>query len=228
MSSISRLPFDKLGIAVLTNDGQFGAEYMQVIKHRIIDHALGLPHWDCNNLLKNQVRTSQVDPGRPREPNATMPSRNLSFLAGIYENLGYGRVELCEIPFKVALPSEQSEACKTLADEIPVTLPGVIDPSVPSLFAKWEGLGFQYIKLGHYNQSVFNFTAWSSNPTFDEAHPFWVANPAWGTLPTGEFAYDSGTFGLGLIGNIWGAGTDVKSPAGDTPRERAEVWFDKI
>jgi hypothetical protein len=39
---VTRLPFDGIGIAVLTNDGNYGSYFGEAIKYRIIDAALGL------------------------------------------------------------------------------------------------------------------------------------------------------------------------------------------
>jgi hypothetical protein len=43
------MPFDNLGIAVLTNDGMFGGVICEVVKWRLFDDALGLERvdWDA-------------------------------------------------------------------------------------------------------------------------------------------------------------------------------------
>lgn len=41
-SQVTRLPFDGLGIAVLTNDNEYGSFYLESIKFRIIDAVMGL------------------------------------------------------------------------------------------------------------------------------------------------------------------------------------------
>jgi hypothetical protein len=47
-SIISRLPFDNLGVAILTNDGLFGGVIGDVIRFRLLDDALGLERVDWN------------------------------------------------------------------------------------------------------------------------------------------------------------------------------------
>lgn len=42
-----------------------------------------------------------------------------------------------------------------------------------------------------------------------------------------EVVGDDTHIGLALSG-VWGAGSGISGPQGETPRERAEVWFDKI
>jgi hypothetical protein len=42
-----------------------------------------------------------------------------------------------------------------------------------------------------------------------------------------EFSYDGGIVGLGLRG-LWGAGVGVQSPDGETVKDRAEVWLEKV
>jgi hypothetical protein len=41
-SQVTRFPFDGLGIAVLTNDDDYGPLFREAIKFRIIDAAMGL------------------------------------------------------------------------------------------------------------------------------------------------------------------------------------------
>jgi hypothetical protein len=48
-SVISRMPFDNLGIAILTNDDLFGIAACEVIKWRLFDDALGLERVDWNS-----------------------------------------------------------------------------------------------------------------------------------------------------------------------------------
>jgi hypothetical protein len=50
-SQVTRLPFDGLGIAVLTNDDNYGPLFREAIKYRIIDAALGLEPVDWSARL---------------------------------------------------------------------------------------------------------------------------------------------------------------------------------
>ena len=47
-SQVSRLPYDNLGVAVLTNDHEFGVQIREIIKFRILDTLLGLQPADFN------------------------------------------------------------------------------------------------------------------------------------------------------------------------------------
>ena len=42
-----------------------------------------------------------------------------------------------------------------------------------------------------------------------------------------EFVVEGSKIGFGLTG-VWGAQPGVVGPQGDSVRERAEVWFDKV
>ncbi|TRM58482.1 beta-lactamase/transpeptidase-like protein [Schizophyllum amplum] len=141
-----------------------------------------------------------------------------------------------EAPLRERHPKEDGAAsdtadtseCGKLRATAPTVLPGVIDISVPTLLAKWDRLGANYLKLAHYDVGLFNVTMLKSAPTGNASEPFWVA----GTdddpdLANAEFAFDEagGALGFGLTGGIWGAGAGVPSPQGDTPQARAEVWF---
>lgn len=43
-----------------------------------------------------------------------------------------------------------------------------------------------------------------------------------------EFVVNGTEIGFGVTGGAWGAGDGVGDPQGNTVRERAEIWFDKI
>jgi len=47
-SSVSRLPYDNLALAVLYNDEDYGSSIMEIVKNRLIDEILGLPKIDWN------------------------------------------------------------------------------------------------------------------------------------------------------------------------------------
>jgi hypothetical protein len=49
VSVICRIPYDNLGIAVLTNDMDNGGNIMEVIKFRLLDEALGMTPIDWNS-----------------------------------------------------------------------------------------------------------------------------------------------------------------------------------
>lgn len=54
-SQITRLPFDNVGVAVLTNDDKYGMIIMEIIKFHLLDKALGLDTIDWNGRsVENQ------------------------------------------------------------------------------------------------------------------------------------------------------------------------------
>jgi hypothetical protein len=76
---IARLPDSKLGIAVFTNDDDYGASFMQVIKWRIIDTVLGMEpiDWDSRytcSLFAPSIshRDVQNESQGPREVQVTV------------------------------------------------------------------------------------------------------------------------------------------------------------
>lgn len=52
-SQVTRLPVDNVGVAVLTNDGDNGYFYKDIIKYRLIEEALGLESIDWNARFGN-------------------------------------------------------------------------------------------------------------------------------------------------------------------------------
>ncbi|KAK7054310.1 hypothetical protein VNI00_003503 [Paramarasmius palmivorus] len=51
-SRVARLPFDNIGVAVLTNDDDLGPIFNDIIKYRLIDEALGLEPFDWDTLQR--------------------------------------------------------------------------------------------------------------------------------------------------------------------------------
>lgn len=48
ISLITRLPFDNIGVAVLSNDNDYGDPITNIIRWRLLDQALGLEKVDWN------------------------------------------------------------------------------------------------------------------------------------------------------------------------------------
>lgn len=90
--------------------------------------------------------------GRP--PNATLPAVDFAALVGRYTNPGYGDLEFCLFP----APSSASSECQGMDEH----LPGILDPSVPTLVAKWDRLWSSHLKLAHYDGSIFNASTHTS------------------------------------------------------------------
>ncbi|KAG6826577.1 hypothetical protein H0H92_015277, partial [Tricholoma furcatifolium] len=90
-SLITRLPADNIGIAVLTNDQDYGSWWMRSIRYRLIDEALGLQYVDWDSRFK-EIALAVIPPlATPRAANATLPSLPFASLAGRYDNMGYGK-----------------------------------------------------------------------------------------------------------------------------------------
>ncbi|KAG7088848.1 hypothetical protein E1B28_012802 [Marasmius oreades] len=222
-SQLSRLPFDNVGVAVLTNDDDTGAIFNEIIKFRLIDGALGLEPYNWTDIMLEQLgQTSSVaTPGNASDP--TIPG-GFAALEGTYNNPGYGNWSLCLFD-----PSHQpSNACKELVANASTILPGGINSTIPTLLSPSSSIWFNYLKLEHVDGNVFSITGLFSYPTLnDTKQPFWTrVSSAPG--PQAEFFSLNGTIGFGLSGGIWGAGLGVPDPQGDTPQDRSEVWMEKI
>ncbi|KAG6886938.1 hypothetical protein C0995_003070 [Termitomyces sp. Mi166 len=225
-SLVTRLPFDNLGFAVLSNDQDYGLLLMNVIRYQ-------------------QLVTSAVPPppAFPRPPNATLPSVPLTSLSGIYDDGGYGESELCYV--SSVYPTE-SESCRELNAYLSVILPGAVEPGVPTFIIRWDSPWASHLKLSHFNENQFNISALLSvvslffpvlwlpmlmqgvaQPNKDqESEPFWTYSSQSPGV-NAEFVVNGSHIGLAFTG-IWGAGAGVSDPQGPTVRDRAEVWFDKV
>ncbi|ESK87216.1 beta-lactamase [Moniliophthora roreri MCA 2997] len=229
-SRITRLPDSKFGVAVFTNDHDYGSYLHEIIKFRIIDSFHGLEPVDWDSRMKHLLREAhekRISREKPRPKNPNPPPLPLERLAGLYRNPGYGDIELCYVNRRSRV---QSESCRKLVDEQPVVLPGAINDSVPTLLTRWDRYWDSHAKLEHFDGSFFNFTELDSRPTDDESDPYWTGTiQATGDELTAEFVVDAdGIVGFGITGGIWGAGEGVHGPVGNSVQERAEVWFNKV
>ncbi|KAK1222394.1 hypothetical protein PQX77_014727 [Marasmius sp. AFHP31] len=231
-TQMTRFPDLKLGIAVFSNDDDHGSSFIEVIKYRIIDAALGLPAIDWNTRYKDTVHKVFDDFQTrivSRPPNSAPPPVPYESLTGIYSNAGYGRLELCLFG-----GSKQSDSCQRVIDEVPTVLPGAVDSTVPTLIAKWDRFRSTHVKLEHFDGFLFNLTALESRPIDDREsdESYWTAYSFLGNVITAQFVMDIGengrVVGFGSFGGLWGASPLVEDSAEGGSREAAEVFFDKL
>lgn len=130
-----------------------------IAKHRLeqqVSHP-GQSKSSCEHLKSGDARyKAEVSNSRrrptPRPAVPSPPSSGFAALAGKYENLGYGSIELCRVP--PTLPS--SNACWLLAATVHITLPGAINPDIPTFIAKWDKTWSSHIKFAHFDGNIFN------------------------------------------------------------------------
>ncbi|KAL0571496.1 hypothetical protein V5O48_010472, partial [Marasmius crinis-equi] len=173
-TQMTHLPDAKLGVAVFSNDDNYGASLKEVIKYRIIDAALGLPAIDWDTRYKDVIRDSyKTSQSRivPRPAHPSPPPASFERLAGRYKNGGYGGIELC-----FADGAKQSVSCQDNLDELSTVLPGVVDSTIPTLIAKWDKFWSTHIKLEHFDGPLFNVTILESRPTDNADDPYWLQN----------------------------------------------------
>ncbi|KAK1235671.1 hypothetical protein PQX77_001091 [Marasmius sp. AFHP31] len=224
-SRLVRLPFDNIGIAVLTNDEDTGVAFDIVIQYRLMDEALGLEPFDWETPASELLTSIFGSIPTARPDNSSDPSVPGGFasLEGTYNHPGYGDWSFCLFE-----PAKQpSEACKDFAANLSTTIPGGIDPEIPTLVAPVTSIWFDYVQLQHFDGNVFNVTFLSSYPTLNDTdQPFWTFVQRVPFLA--EVGSSGDTVGLGFSGGFWGAGPGVPEPQGTTLEERSEVWFEKV
>jgi hypothetical protein len=99
-SAMSWLPNDKAGVVVLTNsESRLGG----VIENTVIDELIGLKNktdWVASQKEKEVLAKKTLEEKTAsfwaKQVKATQPSHPLSAYTGVYENRGYGRVEVSE------------------------------------------------------------------------------------------------------------------------------------
>ncbi|ESK87477.1 beta-lactamase [Moniliophthora roreri MCA 2997] len=219
-SQVSRLPYDKLGVAVLLNDNEFGAYMRDVLVYGIIDRALGLEPVDLTTPTQKALISGAKQP-TSRPSDAPEPSvGTISSLVGEYKAPGYGSsLKLCAF-----IPNEQpTEECQAMVAGKPI-----VDPTIPTLLAEISSPLATHISLRHFSGNYFNLTSLYVLPTGDESRPFWASST--GNPRLAEFAMDeSGVVGFGITGNFWTAGgsAGTREPVGDTVKDRAEVYYSR-
>ncbi|KAL0574601.1 hypothetical protein V5O48_007351 [Marasmius crinis-equi] len=230
-TQMTRLPDAKLGLAVFTNDDNFGTNLMEIIKYRIIDAALGLPAIDWESRHKDEIRNFyEVVSSRrlPRPADPAPPPASFEELAGRYYNVGYDGIELCFVN-----NSKQSASCQEIIGELPTVLPGAVNFGVPTLIAKWDKFRTTHLKLEHFDGPLFNATMLESQLTGDEDDPYRTGEARTSdsalSFPTAEFVVEkSGIHGVGFFGGFWGIGPEVTNIVEGRSREAAEAFFDRL
>ncbi|KAL1701299.1 beta-lactamase/transpeptidase-like protein [Schizophyllum commune] len=254
-TQIIRFPNEKFGLAVLVNDDTYGTQMHEIVKWRIVDAHLGLQPIDWSGRAKSRLLKAREEKPKllPRPENATLPSgldgwydnpgygrflfcsmgtKDADSAQDTYTQMNFAGNNAQAFPQNkrpkdaLAPASAEASACSKLRESADVLLPGVVDPSVPTLLARWDRVWSTHIKLAHYDGGIFNVTILDSVPTGNASEPYWVG----GTdedpdLANAEFAFDllGQPLGFGLTGGLWGAGAGVPSPSGSTPQERAEA-----
>ncbi|KAG5643183.1 hypothetical protein DXG03_001387 [Asterophora parasitica] len=232
-TQISRLPNENIGVSVLTNDHEYGKVIGEIIKNHIIDKALGLDPIDWNSRYKT-VKSQTPVRATPRPESATPPSANFTAIAGVYNNDGYGQIELCLVtPEFPNLNFATNSSCGEVTSNLTTILPGGIRPGIPTLIAEVNSPWFSHIRVEHFNADLFNISLLISTPANDTAKPYWTFNDksASDNAIIGELDVEGDRIGFGFAGfwaGLWdGAEAGVPKPLGDTVRERAEVYWDK-
>ncbi|KAG6810844.1 hypothetical protein H0H92_010109 [Tricholoma furcatifolium] len=222
---VTRLPFDNIGVAVLTNDNDYGTFWCESIRYRLLDEALNLTYVDWDSRIKQLAYELLPLPATPRPANATLPSASFASLAGVYENAGYGQAEFCYVS---SPDPKQSEACKALASNASTILPGAVQEGIPTFIAAWDSPWATHIMLNHFDGNFFNVTPLiSAHDPNNSSEPYWTYGvSALDSGASAEFQVDGDQIAFGFFG-IWGAGGGIPDPQGNTLQERAEVWLEK-
>ncbi|KAJ7579245.1 beta-lactamase/transpeptidase-like protein [Mycena floridula] len=224
-TQITRFPFDNFGIAVFSNDDNFGSSLIEIVKYRVIDSVFGLEPIDWDTRMKAEAleqfndAQSRVVP-RPSDPSAS--SGDFVNLAGKYHNSGYGDIELCLVS------APHSASCRDTLREASTILPGIDQDSPSTFLARWDRFWSSHLLLQHFDGNLFNMSALASR-MIPRTREFWTDHVSRDQIITAgfDFASNGQVAGFGFTG-IWGAGAGIRGPDGDTAEERAEVWFEKV
>lgn len=203
LTLIARLPEVGVGVAILTNDADFGFFAFYVAFAAILDDLLGLtlrdtePDWFALYLSSA--------PG-PAKQDGKEPEYGLSAVPGTYEGAGYGTIELAPLdetdPMQARFPAELERF--GLANRHVFVAPYKRIFSTHLVFSHWDG--------PHFNWTIF--IAHDQNQGFGK-----------GTHGSGSAVIT--LEGIGMFGRFStpGAGIPTREPVVDNVEEACEVWF---
>lgn len=161
------------------------------------------------------------------QPAMPLPaSRPFASFAGTYSHHAYGTYDICELPSASTAPSARCHISDVRWKEVQNANVSTGNPSLGVAISAAIG---NFIQLDHFSENIFNVTVFeiTTAPKSDEIV---VVPPSFDEpKPTLEFSLDQrGQIdGFGLT-RVWGEGSGVPLPKGDTVKERAEVWFDRL
>ncbi|KAJ7210967.1 beta-lactamase/transpeptidase-like protein [Mycena rebaudengoi] len=229
-SQVTRLPFDGIGIAVLTNDGNYGSYFGEAIKYRIIDAALGLDAVDwsaryqasVSAAVRIRLNATTTPPGVP------LPPSTITSMARKYRNPGYGPdIELCAIDGGAS--ASTSTHCAALTSHLNTTFPTYVARA--TLVWEWDRLAGTYARLTHFKGAVFNVSGWLAVPMKNTSFAEYFLQDSGMGDSTVEFAFNGSANGkvkgFGIKGKFWGAMVP-EEPVGEGVRGSSEVWFDAV
>ncbi|KAJ7895579.1 beta-lactamase/transpeptidase-like protein [Mycena olivaceomarginata] len=155
-TQVTRFPSENFGVSVLSNEDDLGVSIMESIKYHIIDEVFGLEAIDWPARYRTSRAKAIPPPPLARAKDAPAPAVPYAALAGAYTHPAYGTIDFCLF----AENKTTGSACASLAEDVAAArLPGVIEPEVPTLLARWDTMVTNYIRLAHYAGDLFNLTA---------------------------------------------------------------------
>ncbi|EJD48201.1 beta-lactamase/transpeptidase-like protein [Auricularia subglabra TFB-10046 SS5] len=201
-SQIIRFPNDNLGIAILTNEDSHGVYLYDAIKWRLTEDLLALPvrvDWNSRNKAANEESLKRAaEDEAGRLP--TPPDAPLPDVTIDRLSATYSNPAYGKLPLRVTGDGIMRAWTENLG-------------GVPSLLA-----------LKHFSGNRFNATVTSYTTPLGEDERVVLGFERFDA----EFEIVDGVVkGFGVWGGLWGAGLGVPPPAGDGPRDKAEVWFDR-
>ncbi|KZV81718.1 beta-lactamase/transpeptidase-like protein [Exidia glandulosa HHB12029] len=202
-SQIIRFSLDGLGIAILTNDDSHGVYVYEAIKWRIAEELLSTPvhvDWNSRNKAVNAKRLqAAVDERNARR--SSPPDAPLPDVTLEKLSATYFNPAYGKLSFKVK------------GD-------GVLRAWTDNL-----GGGPSMLALHHFSGNHFNASITLFELPLGESENVVVEDE----VVDAEFEIVDGRVkGFGVWGGLWGAGEGVPSPKGETPREKAEIWFERV
>ncbi|KAF7296905.1 F-box domain-containing protein [Mycena indigotica] len=224
---VTRLPYDQIGLVVLTNDDD-GVRVMEPVKFRIIDELLGFggnpTNWAERYLksVADGIRRNQDV--TPRPSPASIPSTPFSQMAGVFVHETYGAFQPCFISVERMVNTR----CQSILD-VPVVRQ-ILNASdnVPTFVVPFQRMLASYIRLAHFDGNLFNasmiWTTTSAAPTATSGDDVIVGLDRryvaeW--VPGDDVKEKDG---WAFKGDFWGKEGDVRDLEG-AGRASAEVWF---
>ena len=206
------------GVALMmaNNDDSLGTVMNEAVAYMVLDDLLGLEplDWD-DRIFGDELRVHTSYPAPPMDPRSP-PAQEV--LAGEYRNAGYGTLTL--VPSNHSSHNEPERSVMS-SPHRPVNITG------PILVARMQKGFATHVVFTHFDGPLFNWTL--VDPVLDRRGKK-TQESVGAVKGTGSALFLEREGGLGMFGNWWGQGEEVKQRrvVEEDVERMAEVWFDKV
>ncbi|KAF7320624.1 Beta-lactamase domain-containing protein [Mycena chlorophos] len=228
-SIVTRLPYEQIGIVVLTNDDD-GVRVMEPVKFRILDELLGFgddpTDWRGRYIdsVAKAIRQNQAVTPRPNATAVRLPTTPFEGMQGRFWHPTYSAFDPCFVGNATHTPRCAAVLRTPIVQRILTA--SLSSDQVPTFIVPFKRTFSTYIRLAHFDGNLFNASVIWTTPSA-EASDLEDVVVGLDRRYLAEWVPDAdGEDGWAFRGDFWGKEGQVREPEG-VGRESAEVWFQR-